>query len=394
MKRYIAELKEAVGSMADLPGEAATSIDDLGEEGSRWLGLFVVTGGTEHVILEAVRRFSVPLIIAHERLNSLAASLEALARLKEEGYRTRLLIKENRDFRHVLTIYATVFKALSALRSGVLLLGSPSDWLVASVPPRQVLRRAGIKLSFAGLNELYDRYSRVKEEDVDTVLERFRGIEVVEPSESGLRDAARLYIAIRTLLEDYDARLTSIRCFDVIARLGTTACLALALLNSEGYVAGCEGDVVSLIGMTLALHASGMPGFMGNIAVLGEGEIILAHCTIPLALLSRYKLRTHFESGMGVGVEGVLRPDVKTITLFRLSRKLDKAHVVLAEVIRSGGWSRHQCRTQVLLKTPLEFTLELTERPLGNHYVMIVGNRVEEARSFAELLGAEALVWT
>lgn len=43
----------------------------------------------------------------------------------------------------------------------------------------------------------------------------------------------------------------TLECFDMVNNHSVTACLALALLNSRGVVAGCEGDLVSLPGMRL-----------------------------------------------------------------------------------------------------------------------------------------------
>ncbi len=393
--RYIDELQIRLGDLVDVDESIATSIDDLKRlegKGAK-LGIFVATGGTEHVVLEAARRFSPPLLIAHSRFNSLAASLEVLARLREEGFKIRLIPASDTGLRRAVASYAVGLRALDYLRGGVVLLGPPSEWLVASTPPRRLLERLGVRLVTIGLSEVYRRYGSISRHEASSLLARLRSIEVVEPSEEDVLDALRLYMAIRSILDERGVKVFTVRCFDIISRLGTTACLTLAMLNSEGYVAGCEGDVVSLLGLSLARAASGSPGFIGNIAMLGDSEVVLAHCTIPFALLSHYRLRSHFESGMGVGVEGVLRPGIHTVTLFRISRRLNRAHIVVADVMRSGGWSRHQCRTQILLRVPRGFTRKLAEDPLGNHYVMIIGRRVEEAVSFAELLGAEAEVW-
>ena len=43
--------------------------------------------------------------------------------------------------------------------------------------------------------------------------------------------------------------------FDIVKTCGTTSCLALALLNDEGIVAGCEGDMQTLLSMFLASTA-------------------------------------------------------------------------------------------------------------------------------------------
>ena len=48
--------------------------------------------------------------------------------------------------------------------------------------------------------------------------------------------------------------------------------------------------------------------------------MVLAHCTIPLAMTDDLRLDTHFESGTGVAIKGYLREE--DVTIFRLSADL------------------------------------------------------------------------
>ena len=57
------------------------------------------------------------------------------------------------------------------------------------------------------------------------------------------------------------------------------------------------------------LTSLGISGFQANPSSINPetGEIIFAHCTIPLNMVERYELDTHFESGIGTGIRGYMK---------------------------------------------------------------------------------------
>lgn len=65
-------------------------------------------------------------------------------------------------------------------------------------------------------------------------------------------DAVKLYNVIKQIIQDNEINSLSIKCFDIIGTCKTTACLALSLLNDNGLVSGCEGDIPTLWSMIIA----------------------------------------------------------------------------------------------------------------------------------------------
>lgn len=166
----------------------------------------------------------------------------------------------------------------------------------------------------------------------------------------------------------------TVRCFDLVAQDGTTGCLALSRLADEGISAGCEGDIPSIVLLRWLWHLTGQAGWMANPSDLDarKGEVLLAHCTVPRGLVADHRLKTHFESGLGIGIDGTFVPG--PVTLLRLGgAKLDRwwgAEGTLTE-------SRHAanlCRTQILARIPPCAAAELLTAPLGNHLVMVRGH--------------------
>lgn len=120
--------------------------------------------------------------------------------------------------------------------------------------------------------------------------------------------ALQVYGALKRLIARYDLTGVTVKCFDLLGRIHTTGCLALALLNAEGIPAACEGDQKSLVSMAVLEALTGQAGFMANPSCMDpeKSEIIFAHCTLPINMPDSYHLVTHFESGIGVAVSGDL----------------------------------------------------------------------------------------
>jgi hypothetical protein len=70
------------------------------------------------------------------------------------------------------------------------------------------------------------------------------------------------------------------------------------------------------------------PSFMANPAQidLESGRIIFAHCTIPRTMTSAYRIRSHFEGGIGTAMEGDVKPGLVTIARIG-GRSLDEISV-------------------------------------------------------------------
>ena len=362
-------------------------------QGCRGAVVVVATGGTEHIVLGGIAGFEGPVVlVAHPYANSLPALLE-LYPLARRLHATPVALPglEGPAAAGRLSAALRGLRAASRLRGSRLgIVGRPSPWLVYSrVDPPLLRERLGVELVEVPMEVLEERFRRA--EAPRGLLEKLvEGAERVERPRGELVKALRLYQALREIIGEYGLDAFTIECFEVIPRLDTTACLALSLFNSEGVVAGCEGDVPATVSMMLLAYASGRPVFMANPASLGEGELLLAHCTAPIAAGVSYRLLSHFETGRGVGVSVAYRKG-KKVTIARLDPQLRRLRIATGAVKESGLLSGLHCRTQVRIAVSWD-TMRLLEDSIGNHYVMAPGDHVEPLRHAARLLGLEAEV--
>jgi len=369
---------------ATSPEEAAGAA-----RGCSGVAAVVATGGTEHMLLKLASGTRGGLVaVAHPYANSLPALLEAYPLLRRMGS-TAVFVEELEAgaAEKALAPALRALKAASRIRGARLgIVGEPSPWLVYSrVEPRRLSERLGVELVEISIDELEEVFRGVAP-DAGLVEKVASGAVSVERPPGEIEKAVRLYQALRFLIEKYRLDAVTVECFAIIPRLDTTACLPFAILNSEGFVAGCEGDVPSTLTMMMLSWSTGMPAFMANPARFYPDGLLLAHCTAPLAF-GRYRLLSHFETGKGVGVSAELPTGTK-VTIARLDPGLEKIRVGEAEVLESGLRSSLHCRTQVRLRTSWD-PRRLLYESIGNHYVLVPGSHSDTVEHVGRLLGME-----
>jgi L-fucose isomerase-like protein len=359
----------------------------------------VGSGGTESIVLELLDRRddevrAPALLVAHPKHNSLPAALESLARLHQLGRRGRIVfIPEggdvdipdgadpsdvgarqpgNRELDEAIQD-VTAWHRLHRTRLG--LVGTPSEWLVASTPTSDVVRaRWGPELVDVSIESTLERYEAVPVEIGTRAAARFGGTPAdrLPPPHDVVR-AARLHPALEQIIADDDLDAITVRCFDFLGSIETSGCVALAQLNDDGVVAGCEGDVPAALAMLWARSLLDQVSWIANPASVdpASNSVVLAHCTIAPSLVDELHLSSHFESGIGVGVHGRLRTG--DVTLIRLGgAQLDRCWIADGRVVGTGD-DPDLCRTQAVVELVDRDVGDLLTDPLGNHLVVIEG---------------------
>ena len=357
----LTEYAELLGLLKDKFNAEITILGDESVETRQGASLqnvdfvMVATGGVENLFksIWSTDLLKTTTLIADGRNNSLAASLEILTYLTENGREGRIIHGTNDE---IINDIANS-QLFSGTRIGVF--GNPSDWLIASGVDYDYLREHfGIETVFIDLKRLIN--------------------EIGASAKTDMLGADKTYSAIKKICQEERLDAMTIRCFDIVKACNTTSCLALAKLNDEGIVAGCEGDMQTLMTMLLAKKLLNEPAFMANPSILTDETSMFAHCTVPLSMCYKTTMRTHFESGIGVAVQGDLPLTDYTIMKWG-GRRLDKYFVTEAKAIKNE-YSNHFCRTQITFDMNLK--PYLLNHPIGNHHVIVKGRHAEEIRRF------------
>ena len=371
-------------------------------DGSDAPRLYVIaTGGTERSVLDAIaerrvtHRDEVVTLVAHRAHNSLPAALETLAAIHQHGGRGRIVFVTGDPVADAQRLDEAVrdAEAIGRFRSTRLgIVGGPSSWLVASSPAAEVVRRRwGPELVTVEPTRMIE-LTRVPVVPTGALAERFT--KVADPTRTtvdakAVSDAMGVRSALGDVLDDHGLDAITVRCFDLLGDPGTSGCLALASLNDDGIVAGCEGDVPSTLAMLLVRHLLDQPSWMANPATVDvdENRLVLAHCTVAPSMIDGFALDTHFESGKGVGISGHFAS--QPVTLLRLGGKdLDESWIVEGDIVDTGD-DPDLCRTQVTVALSSGHVRELLEHPLGNHIVLASGHHEERIRRWWSLAVAD-----
>ncbi len=335
---------------------------DFSDYGQAVLSLiYVRTGGTEGIfksLLPQIKQSGKPVyLLTSGTSNSLAASMEILSFMQQNHMQGEILHGSAQYIGSRIENLIRLEQArlqLQGCRLGVI--GQPSDWLISSAADYEAVRnRLGIEIIDIPLDEVLTALGTTQ-------------------IDGGKEGALLIYESLRKVVDKYQLRGFTLRCFDLLSVLHNTGCLALARLNAEGLVAGCEGDVPAMLSMMVVRSLFGISGFQCNPAHIDveTGEMMLAHCTIPLDMVTRYELDTHFESGIGVGIRGYMPEG--PVTLFKVSGDLTRHFVAEGQLLRCEA-RPNLCRTQavVQLSNPQDARYFLTH-PIGNHHILLPGH--------------------
>ena len=369
----------AVGSVTkEFLGGLGIDFDFMGsnfeEFGTHPLDLiYVRTGGTEGIfkrlLPELQKKYDKSFyLLTSGKSNSLAASMEILSYLNQQGIKGEILHGTTEYIRKRIAVLVKVSEAKEKLRGCRLgVIGKPSDWLISSHADYNILKeKLGLEMVDIPMQELLDACNN------DSAM--VNGQSSMVNGQSSMVNDQSIYCALKTIIKKYTLQGFTLRCFDLLTTIKDTGCLALAKLNSEGYVAGCEGDIPALVTMKIVQSLTGLSGFQANPSSINPetGEILFAHCTIPLNMVEHYELDTHFESGIGTAVRGFMAKG--DVTIFKVSGDLTRSFIAEGTLIRNES-KPDLCRTQQVIRlSDPSLTNYFLTNPIGNHHIIVPGH--------------------
>lgn len=323
--------------------------------------ILVLSGGSENEFLSNLPKLREPFyILTYGYNNSLPASLEILSYIKDNNYDGEVL------HGNINYIVDRINDLLNRVNYGVI--GNPSDWLIASEVNYSNALKHNVNLINIDIDEVVNEYNSITELDDLSIH--------LDYDKKEIDKANKLYRALVNIKQKYNLKGLTIRCFDLLSKLNTTACLGLSLLNRDKIISTCEGDIPSMISMKIIYDLFKQSSFQANPSQINfeEKEIVFAHCTLPLDMCNSFKLDTHFESNIGIGIKGEL--NLTKVTIFKLARNLKDYYVETGTIVENLN-SDKLCRTQIKIKLDNSPNYFLT-RPYGNHHIIFYGDHKNE----------------
>ena len=326
----------------------------------------VLSGGTEAMFLDLVREKLIDLkrpiyLMVSGFSNSLPAALEILSFIRQRNGIAKIMhhskdtvfVDESDTASLTRSPLEKVLKSDKKMRLGIV--GKTSEWLIASsVDYKSVEATMNCEL-------------------IDIPFEELSSLGEVDP---GMKGAEAIYERLKEIIAKYKLDGITIRCFDLFTTVKNTGCVAVSKLQDEGIPAGCEADIPVLLTMMACKRLTGELCFQVNPArIHADGEMLFAHCTLPLGMTEKHEYTTHFESGIGVAIHGELPSGA--YTLVKLSGDLKRMLAADVELERCQ-YEENLCRTQVWIKATPELAQYFLTDPIHNHHVLIKGHHASK----------------
>ena len=244
------------------------------------------------------------------------------------------------------------------------------------------LIRNKFKTRYIDVQDFEKRYQNVDKKEAESLAKKWMDdSEVKEPSLEDVTKSARLYIAMKDIIEDMKADAAYVLwCAQFEKMLGTKMCLAITKLNDAGYLTGCwRGE--NLLPMLILHSLTEMPIFFGEVHTYKDGIISLRHCAVPLKIASSTPVLRRWRDRKGT-VTAYCEMPKGEVTLVN-SGAGDRIAVMKGDVVDCRDLGGTNCRTTVWIKLEDQ---RLVNRLTGRELAMAYGDYVEEAKEVGEML--------
>lgn len=344
--------------------------------------ILVQSGGSERIFKEMFSKLKGPYyLLTYGNNNSLASSLEILSYINELG-------KDGEILHGSVSLIANRLKEIiaekskkAAARLGVI--GKPSDWLIASDVDYLKARRVfDVDLIDLPIKELIDDVNGM---DFIFKPKYFK----VEYNPEELKKAYSVYLSLEKMMKDHQLNGLTIRCFDLLNTIKTTSCLALSLINAEGLIGSCEGDIPAMLTSYVIRKALNQPAFQANPAYIDKADntVLFAHCTLPLDMAGEYNFDSHFESGIGVAIHANMQ--LGDVTVLKINSHLDHFYCSEGQLLENS-YKPNLCRTQIKVRLDDDVSY-FFKNPCGNHHLICYGKNKEKLVKYLTLRGLEEI---
>lgn len=230
-------------------------------------------------------------------------------------------------------------------------------------------------------------------------------------NEVEIHKSAKLYLAMRTMLDEYEADAITTEGYGVFMNYHDGPIPSQGLPSSQfytdGVVATSETLVDSLITQQLGLLMVGSTGFNGDYIVdTGNNKAYIGHCECPFNPYGDdrrvpYAIRNlpqwpMDEQETGGACVQVSLPAGEVVTVAKVSVHDKKLSLFTGQTVDGEklfpGWYDILCRTKLAIDTDTQKLFDnLDWGTFGNHRVAFYGDHRERFKDLATLLGYETV---
>ncbi|MFB3921795.1 MAG: hypothetical protein ACE145_08735 [Terriglobia bacterium] len=290
------------------------------------------------------------------------------------------------------------FEALKKMRSSVIL---DVDEGEPGAQDRAIEAVFGTKVRRTSAEEINAAYRRANLSEARECAARWMGEarQVVEPSREEIEKSAAIYLAMRELMKEHNARAITVDCLTLFygGKLPAYPCLGFFQMNNDGLVGACEGDLESTVSMLLGGYLVGRPGYISDPVIdTSLNRIIYAHCVAPSKVFgpagrpNPYDIRSHSEDRKGACVRSLM-PLGEIVTTLKFDPARKEVVMHLAKTVENIDEDK-ACRTKLAAEvSDIDKLMSEWDR-WGWHRVTFYGDHKRAVETVAALAGFRT-VW-
>ena len=261
------------------------------------------------------------------------------------------------------------------------------------VQDNQLFQHTGVILDHYELSEIHNL--EVSTEAVELRRQQIRDLfEVSTLSEFQLTKVAELSAKLTAFFALHKLDALAVRCWPEFARdFGVSPCAAMSILQSEGLILACEGDVEGAMSMIAQRAMGATTPFLFDFSQVDfeQDFALFWHCGVaPCNLWDGSCVRsldTYFAGGKGVTADFVLKSGKLSVARIDSARGeyrvfLQSCKAVPMEKLLKGTYMK------VVFDRPVKEVLDLViNNGLAHHSSVVYGNYIEPMRLVAKLKG-------
>ena len=262
----------------------------------------------------------------------------------------------------------------------------------------QLQTLTGIDLQLVSVRDFVEKYyGNTTDEEARPIAKKWwnESDKVVDHLEDELVKPARLYLAMKKAIEDYNADALGVDCITLYysGLLDTWPCLGFMELAKEGVVPLCEADVYAGVAMLAMKYFANVPGYINDPALdMEKDEIVYYHCQAPInphgfdsGEECSYVITPAHWGAKKLSVHTKLPTD-ESATLVGFN-PADKIVTIHTAHIERNEYNDRECATKVVGKAETRAIAENWNWRAGWHRVLFYGDWREDWKALAKLLG-------
>ncbi len=237
------------------------------------------------------------------------------------------------------------------------------------------------------------------EETKDFLARLTEDFDCAELTEEQKEKVAALCVKLKSFMERHSLTALAIRCWPEFANMyGISPCASMSILQSQGYIIGCEGDIQGAMSMLICdAVGEGQTPFLADFSQVNveENYALLWHCGVAPQNLwdgqCARSLDTYFAGGRGVTAGFVLKPGAINLVRIDSARSKTRLYVQRGTAVPMDKELMGTYAKVVFDKDVEKVFDTILSHGIAHHFAMIYSEKIRAFKLFAKIMGYEVI---